>query len=147
MTYTVTAQNGTTKTYTVTVQSYQSWTYSGSLVHPDHPGGRQPAGLGRRGNQLPAARSAQLRQLHLRQAQPDGRDIRFATAAGATLSYQIEQWDAANGSAAVWVKIPTITGNARQEIKMYWGKTGVTSESSGTAVFNAANGYASVSCT
>ena len=78
------------------------------------------------------------------QAQSDGRDIRFSTAAGAALSYQIEQWDAINTSAAVWVKIPTITGNARQEIRMYWGKSDAVSESNGAAVFNVANGYASV---
>ena len=48
------------------------------------------------------------------------------------------------GTAAIWVQIPAITGNARQEIKMYWGKTGVASESSGPAVFNATNGYCSV---
>ena len=31
-----------------------------------------------------------------------------------------------NGTAAVWVKIPQIAGNARQEIKMYWGKADAT---------------------
>ena len=78
------------------------------------------------------------------QAAADGRDIRFTTVTGTALSYQIEQWDAANGRAAVWVKIPSIAANARQEIKMYWGKTGVTSESRGTSVFNASNGYVRV---
>ena len=60
------------------------------------------------------------------------------------LPYQIEQWDAANGTAAIWLKVPTIAGNARQEIKMYWGKADAVSESSGPTVFNAANGYFSV---
>ncbi len=49
------------------------------------------------------------------EAQSDGRDIRFSTVTGAPLFYQIEQWDALNSQAAVWVKIPAITGNARQE--------------------------------
>ena len=40
--------------------------------------------------------------------------------------------------------MPTIKGNARQEIKMYWGKADATSESSGSAVFNESNGYLSV---
>ena len=78
------------------------------------------------------------------QAQSDGSDIRFTNAADAPLSYEIEQWDSVNGKAAVWVKIPTITGNARQEIKMYWGKSGVGSQSSGSSVFNSSNGYCSV---
>ncbi|MCX6877119.1 MAG: DUF2341 domain-containing protein [Verrucomicrobia bacterium] len=142
--YTVTAQNGTTKkTYTVTVQTYQSWLYNASLFILTTPEGAN----------LPATASEMNFPLLVRlnsgnftfsQAASDGRDIRFTTLAGAALPYQIEQWDAVSGTAAVWVKIPTITGNARQELKMYWGKSGTTSESSGTAVFNAANGYVSV---
>ena len=142
-TYTVTAQNGTTKSYTVAVQSYETWTNSASffiLTTPD-------------GANLPAATSETNFPLLLRlnattfnfsQAQTDGRDIRFTTLAGTPLAYQIEQWDAGNSTAAIWVKIPTITGNARQEIKMYWGKLNVLAESSGTNVFNSTNGYVSV---
>ena len=51
--------------------------------------------------------------------------------AGKPLAYQIDEWDAANGTASIWVRIPTIQGNARQEIKMYWGKADAASESSG----------------
>jgi hypothetical protein len=40
--------------------------------------------------------------------------------------------------------MPTIKGNARQEIKMFWGKTNAKSESSGPVVFNESNGYLSV---
>ncbi|MEI6607635.1 MAG: DUF2341 domain-containing protein, partial [Verrucomicrobiota bacterium] len=143
-TYTVTAENGSTsKTYTVSVVSYQNWTYNASLFILTTPDGAN----------LPAAASETNFPLLVRlnagnfdftQAQTDGSDLRFATLAGTPLSYQIEQWDSTAKTAAVWVKIPTITGNARQEIKMYWGKTGVASESNGANVFNAANGYVSV---
>jgi hypothetical protein len=78
------------------------------------------------------------------QAQAKGDDIRFAAATGAPLAYQIEQWDPAAGTASVWVRIPNIRGNARQELKMYWGKADAASESRGEAVFNASNGYLSV---
>ncbi|OYV04443.1 MAG: hypothetical protein CFE26_16870, partial [Verrucomicrobiales bacterium VVV1] len=61
-----------------------------------------------------------------------------------SLPYQIEQWDSIGGKGTVWVKMPTITGNSTQEIIMYWGKSGVSSLSSGSNVFNSANGYASV---
>ncbi len=53
-------------------------------------------------------------------AQAKGQDIRFATPGGAALPYQIEQWDAKKGTASIWVRIPKITGNARQEIKVRW---------------------------
>jgi len=78
------------------------------------------------------------------QAKTNGEDIRFSRADNTPLAYQIEQWDAANGTAIIWVKVPTITGNARQEIKMHWGNAAAISESSGSAVFNAANHFAAV---
>ncbi len=78
------------------------------------------------------------------QAKANGEDIRFSTGTGTPLAYQIEEWDAADGTASIWVRIPTIKGNARQEIKLYWGKADAASESSGSAVFNESNGYLSV---
>ena len=141
--YTVTAQDGSTQAYTVAVQSYQTWSYSGSLFILTTPDGANLAASASETN-FPLLVRLNSGNFTFSQAQSDGRDIRFATAAGVVLSYQIEQWDAVNGTAAVWVKIPSVTGNARQEIKMYWGKAGVTSESSGTAVFNIANGFVSV---
>jgi hypothetical protein len=77
------------------------------------------------------------------QAKANGGDLRFA-AAGKALAYQIEEWDPAGGAASVWVRIPAIKGNERQEIKVFWGKAGASNESSGGAVFNADNGFLSV---
>ena len=34
------------------------------------------------------------------QAQPKGEDIRFATSTGTALAYEIDQWDAAGGTAS-----------------------------------------------
>ncbi len=73
-----------------------------------------------------------------------GDDIRFTSADGQPLAYQIEEWDAANGMASIWVRIPRITGNSRQEIKLHWSNPNAVSESSGAVVFNASNGYATV---
>ncbi|MCF7733604.1 MAG: DUF2341 domain-containing protein [Akkermansiaceae bacterium] len=74
------------------------------------------------------------------QTKAGGQDIRFS-ADGKPLAYQIEEWDAAAGEASIWVRIPLIKGNARQEIKMHWGKADAASESKGEAVFNESNGY------
>ena len=63
---------------------------------------------------------------------------------GTPLAYQIEEWDAAKGTASIWVRIPTIKGNSRQEIRLHWGKADAASESNGAAVFNESNGYLSV---
>ena len=79
-----------------------------------------------------------------KQAKPGGEDVRFSTPAGARLAYEIEEWDATAGAASVWVRIPRIEGNARQMIRVHWGKADAAGESSGKAVFNEANGCLSV---
>ena len=142
-TYTVTAQNGTTQVYTVAVQSYETWSNSASFFILTTPEGANIAS-GAAETNFPLLLRLNASNFTFAQAQSDGRDIRFTSLAGTPLSYQIEQWDAANSTAAVWIKIPSISANARQEIKMYWGKTGVATESSGLNVFNSANGYVSV---
>jgi autotransporter-associated beta strand protein len=142
-TYTVTAQDGITQVYTVTVQSYNTWTNSASFFILTTPEGANIAS-GAAETNFPLLLRLNSGNFNFAQAQSDGRDIRFTSLTGTPLSYQIEQWDAAAGTAAVWIKIPSINANARQEVKMYWGKTGVASESSGLNVFNSANGYVSV---
>ena len=102
---------------------------------------------------LPASASVEQFPLMLRltsasfdfdQARPSGEDLRFASAAGKPLAYQIETWDAKRGEATIWVRIPRITGNAHQRIQLHWGNPDAASESNGAAVFNATNGYLSV---
>ena len=143
VTYTVTAQNGAMQNYSVAVQSYDTWAHSGSMFIITTPEGANIA-AGLTETNFPILIRLNNNNFNFAQAASDGRDVRFTTAAGAVLPYQIEQWDVAGGAASIWVKIPTITGNARQEIKMYWGKAGVAAESNGPAVFNATNGYGAV---
>ncbi|MCF7732070.1 MAG: DUF2341 domain-containing protein, partial [Akkermansiaceae bacterium] len=122
---------------------YQGWRHSGSLCVLTTPEGAN----------LPATASEVNFPLLVRlnkdwfdfnQAKANGDDLRFASAGGAPLAYQIDAWDAAKGTASIWVRVPVIKGNARQEIKMYWGKSDAATESKGTAVFNESNGYLSV---
>lgn len=126
-----------------TSAQYPGWKHSGSVYVLTTPDGAD----------LPASVSVEkfplLVRLHrdyfdFTQAKAGGEDFRFATAKGEPLAYQIEEWDAVNGVASVWVRVPKITGNSRCEIKLYWGKPDAKSESSGKAVFNASNGYVSV---
>ncbi len=78
------------------------------------------------------------------QAKSNGDDLRFSSSTGEPLAFQIEEWDAAKGVASIWVRVPQITGNSRQEIKLHWGNANAASESNGQAVFNESNGYLSV---
>ncbi len=122
---------------------YRGWQHSGVIAILTTPEGAN----------LPAAATEDNFPLLVRlnkdffdfkQAKPKGEDIRFATSAGVPLAYQVEDWDAAKGTASIWVRIPNIKGNARQPLQIYWGKTDAVSESNGKAVFNEANAYLSV---
>lgn len=73
-----------------------------------------------------------------------GADVRFAKTNGAHLPYQIEQWDSAGRSAAVWVLLDTVPGNSNRIFWMYYGKTGSTDSSKATKVFDTANGFQGV---
>ncbi len=79
-----------------------------------------------------------------KQAKAGGEDLRFTSGTGAPLAYQIDEWDAVAGTAAIWVRVPRIEGDTRQAIRMHWGNAGAASESSATAVFNESNGFLSV---
>ena len=123
--------------------TYATWSKSGSFFVVTTPSGANiPAGVTE--TNFPLLLRLNSGNFDFSQTSTDGRDIRFSSLADIPLSYQIEQWDSVNATASIWIKIPTVTGNARQEIKMYWGKTGVSTESNGLNVFNSANGYASV---
>jgi hypothetical protein len=78
------------------------------------------------------------------EAKAAGEDVRFFNAENEPLAFQIERWEPAVGRAAIWVRIPAIVGNSRQEIRMKWGNADATAATDGKAVFNASNGYLSV---
>lgn len=123
--------------------AYPGWQHSGSVYVLTTPEG---AGL-------PAAAAVEgfplLVRLHkdffdFRQAKANGADVRFSSSKGEPLAYQIEEWDPARGVASIWVRVPKIRGNERQEIKLYWGNADAKTESDGKAVFGASNGFLSV---
>jgi len=119
------------------------WTRSGALFVITTPDGADlPAGA-------VVERFPLLVRLHgdsfdFGAARPDGADLRFTTAAGVPLAHEVESWDAAAGTAAVWVCVPRIEGNAVQELRVHWGNPAAASTADGRAVFNAANGHLSV---
>lgn len=121
---------------------YLGWQHSGSLYIVTTPeGANLPADTVV--EEFPVLVRLHKEFFNFGVAQTNGDDLRFS-AAGKPLAYQIEQWDAAAGTASVWVRVAKITGNARQELKVHWGKADAVSESSGKAVFNESNGYLAV---
>jgi len=122
---------------------YKGWRHSGSIYLLTTPEGAN----------LEASASVDdfplLVRLHkdffpFSETKANGEDLRFATVDGKAMAYEIDQWDPAGGTAAIWVRIPHIKGNATQELKLYWGNADAASESNAAAVFNESNGYLSV---
>ena len=146
--YVVSAAGFPNKTYTVTVTKaasspYQTWNKNASFfILTDSVGANIASGPPE--TDFPLLLRLNSNNFDFSQAQSNGGDIRFTNASDSPLSYQIEQWDAQKQVAAIWIKVPIINPNSRQELKMYWGKTGATSESNGMNVFNATNGFVSV---
>jgi len=122
---------------------YRAWQHSGSLFLLTTPEGANLPVTASEDN-FPLLVRLNKDWFNFSAAKAHGEDIRFATVAGTPLAYQIDHWDAVVGTASIWVRVPTIQGNTRQEIKIYWGSADAKSESSGSAVFNKSNGYLSV---
>ena len=117
---------------------YQGWQHSGMLTILTTPeGANLPASAVE--TAFPLLVRLNRDWFDFRQAKPHGEDLRFSSATGTPLAYQIEQWDSENGTASIWVRIPQIKGNEHQEIKLHWGRADAVGESSGSAVFNADN--------
>ena len=73
---------------------------------------------------------------------PAGADLRFVSAAGRHLPYEIESWDAGARKAQVWVRLDTVkAGDDAQTFRMLWGNRLAPSLSSGESVFGSADGY------
>jgi hypothetical protein len=75
-----------------------------------------------------------------------GADIRFTKSTNTErLKHQIEQWDSAGRSAAIWVLLDTVySNNLTQTFRMHWGNASAADSSKATAVFDTANGYQAV---
>ena len=72
---------------------------------------------------------------HESEMQPDFDDLRFTDSSDNIFNYWVEDY-IPNTSAAVWVKIPSISGSGKTTIRMYYGNAGIGSESDGDAVFD-----------
>jgi hypothetical protein len=79
------------------------------------------------------------------EARITGSDIRFTDRNGISLAHEVEYWNAATKSAAVWVLAPVIySDNSTQYINMHWGNSSVSDVSCSECVFNSSNGFSGV---
>lgn len=78
----------------------------------------------------------------LSEALANGADVRFTDSTGTVvLPHEIEHWSAS--SAAIWVRVPSVAGNANTKIRLYWNRSGAPAASNPSAVFGN-NGFLGV---
>jgi len=80
-------------------------------------------------------------------AKANGTDLRFESASGRHLPFEIERWctTCAPESAEIWVSVDTILPAVdNQKIFVYWGNGAAGDSSSAAAVFDTANGFVAV---
>jgi hypothetical protein len=124
-------------------EDFNSWKKSGILwIDTTTNGAHLPEGIVLKDFPLLVRITHQF--FNFAEAQKNGEDLRFTTSDGRKLSYQIESWDATAMTAAVWIRIPEVKGNSKQQLVVYWGNETAKSESSGSEVFSESNGYLSV---
>jgi hypothetical protein len=81
------------------------------------------------------------------QAAAGGKDIRFSTADGKPIAYEISRWepDVAGGQAEIWVAIDTLrTDDDSARVLLHHGNTAAVSGSDGAKVFDPDKGYSAV---
>lgn len=118
----------------------ESWRHSRPLVID---GGLLPAGESLAG--YPVLLRLDAAGFDFSQAGPSGNDLRFARRKdGTRLPYQIEHWDPAAGTAAVWIRLDSLPPGRDSSVSMHWGREDAVDQSSGQAVFDTARGFASV---
>ncbi len=119
------------------------WKHSGSLwLLTTAEGAALPAGS--QVEQFPLLIRLHRDYFDFAQAQTLGEDLRFTTSDGILMPSQVDAWDVQNGQASIWVLVPKIVGDARQEIKLYWGNPMAKASPRAKEVFQASNGYLSV---
>jgi hypothetical protein len=119
-------------------QGYAGWSHHRNITLNTTSAG---AGVTANVDKFPLPINLSAANFDFSQANADGSDLRFSKTDGSVLPYQIEAWDKAAQTAAVWVKVDVKGNDATQAIAMHWGNTGATSESDGTKVFDKADGW------
>jgi hypothetical protein len=78
-------------------------------------------------------------------AKKKGEDIRVAKPNNVLIPFEIEQWDSANGTAAIWILVDTLYGSSLEKIvHLYWGNKKGETFSNAAAVFDTATGFRNV---
>lgn len=77
-------------------------------------------------------------------AQNNGEDLRISKGNNIALPFEIDQWDATNKSAAIWVLVDTLHARQNSEFTLHWGNDKAQSLSNSVKTFGEAANYTGV---
>lgn len=126
---------------TVRDSNYAAWKYKGLVLLNFQQVGLQP---GFRVTGFPLLLRLTRENFAFSQAAAKGADVRFTTAAGRNLSFEIARWDAAQQVAEIFIRADTLEYARTADILMYWGNAGASSASASAKVFDPDAGWGGV---
>ena len=121
---------------------FEHWQHTGTVAIITTPEGANLPASAKEEN-VPVLIRFNKDHFNFKEADPSGKDIRFSYQ-GTMLPYEIEEWDAKNQRASIWVRVPEIKGNTIQTLKVHWGNSNAVNKSKGDAVFNKSNHFVTV---
>lgn len=120
-------------------EDYSTWAHHGDILLNT---GSQGAGIAGDVSHFPLLVRLGKADFPFAEAGGRGQDIRFSSAGGTRLAYQIDRWDSAAGTAEIWVKVDLVRGNSTdQTLQMHWGKASAVDNSDGPGVFQSSTGF------
>lgn len=123
-------------------QGYPSWAHHKDIYYDTSPSG---AGVPGDVAAFPVLVRLDSAGFPFAEARGDGRDLRFSKPDGTPLPCEIDVYDSAAHTAAVWVLADTVKGNSKGALlRLYWGNPAAPATGDSAKVFTAANGFAAV---
>jgi hypothetical protein len=121
---------------------YMNWRHEARVILNTTAGG---ANIGERLNNIPVLIRLTATEMDFSQARPEGEDLRFVRPNNSLMVFEIEYWDSATATAAVWLRIDTVQANAVTAVgRMLWGNPDAKKTSQPKIVFDTADGFAGV---
>ncbi|MBW8886730.1 MAG: DUF2341 domain-containing protein [Fibrobacteres bacterium] len=121
---------------------YSAWAHQKDIYFDTSPDG---AGVSADVVSFPVLVRLTAADFPFAQARGSGQDIRFSKPDGTALPFEIDTYDSAAGTAALWVLADTVKGNSKGTLlRLHWGNPSAAAASEPGKVFSHSNGFAAV---
>jgi hypothetical protein len=121
---------------------YMNWRHEATISLNTTSGG---ANIGEMLYTVPVLVRLSATEIDFSQARPEGEDLRFVRPNNSPIQFEIEYWDSATSTAAIWLRIDTIRADAITTVgRMLWGNPDAGKTSQPTVVFDTASGFVGV---